>query len=72
MNLVKERYWAKVREKLVGKKSGKYYQRTKYYRRLYKQTTYSPLIFKQKYNSGLWVEEVLALCCKKESWVRIW
>ena len=53
MNLVKERGWAKVGARLIGKKSGKYYQRTNIVAGYVNKRHIAPLLFKKTCNSEL-------------------
>ena len=59
---VKDRGWGKKGEKVVGKKSGKYYQRTNIIAGLVNNKSLAPMIFTGTCNSRLfeaWVEQFL-------------
>lgn len=62
MTICKERGWGKKGEKLVGKKSGKYYERTNIIAALVNNKPIAPMIFNGSCNTLLfetWVEEFL-------------
>lgn len=62
LNIAKERGWGKKGKILVGKKSGKYYQRTNIIAGYVGKKCIAPFTFNGKCNSELfnkWIEEVL-------------
>jgi transposase len=62
LSIVKERGWGKKGEILVGKKSGKYYQRTNIIAGYVGKKCIAPFMFNGKCNSQVfnkWIEEVL-------------
>jgi transposase len=62
LTIVKERGWWKKGERLVGKRSGKYYQRTNIIAGYVGKKCIAPFIFNGKCNSQVfnkWIEEVL-------------
>ena len=62
MTICKERGWGKKGKKLVGKKSGKYYERTNIIAGLVNNKPIAPMIFNGSCNTLLfeaWVEEFL-------------
>jgi transposase len=62
MNICKDRGWGKKGEKLIGKKSGKYYQRTNIVAGLVNNKSIAPMIFNGSCNTELfeaWVAQFL-------------
>lgn len=62
MGICKDRGWGKRKEKLAGKKSGKYYQRTNIIAGLVNHKSIAPMIFNGSCNTQLieaWVEQFL-------------
>jgi transposase len=62
MNICKDRGWGKKGEKLVGKKSGKYYERTNIISGLVNNKPIAPMVFNGSCNTTLfetWVEKFL-------------
>ena len=62
MNICKDRGWVKVGEMLVGKKSGKYYERTNIIAGYVKRKPIAPMVFNGTCNSQIcnnWVEQFL-------------
>ena len=62
MNLCKDRGWSKRGEKLLGKKSGKYYERTNIIAGYVNRKSLAPMIFNGSCNTPLieaWVEQFL-------------
>ena len=62
MTICKDRGWGKKSEKLVGKKSGKYYERTNIIAGLVNNKSIAPMIFNGSCNTNLfetWVEQFL-------------
>ena len=62
MNICKDRGWSKKGEKLIGKKSGKYYERTNIIAGYVNHKPIAPMVFNGACNSKLfeiWVEEFL-------------
>ena len=62
MNICKERGWGKKGEKLVGKKSGKHYERTNIIGGLLNNKAIAPMVFIGSCNTELfnsWVEQFL-------------
>ena len=62
MNLCKDRGWSKRGEKLLGKKSGKYYERTNIIAGYVNRKSLAPMIFNGSCNTQLieaWVEQFL-------------
>ena len=62
MNICKDRGWGRKSEKLLGKKSGKYYQRTNIIAGLVNHKAIVPMVFNGNCNTKLfeaWVEEFL-------------
>lgn len=62
MNICKDRGWGKRSEKLVGKKSGKYYQRTNIIAGYVNHKSIAPMVFNGSCNTRLfetWVERAL-------------
>ena len=61
-NICKDRGWGKKSEKLVGKKSGKYYQRTNIIAGYVDKKSIAPMVFNGSCNTNLfenWVEQFL-------------
>lgn len=62
MSICKDRGWGKRSEKLVGKKSGKYYQRTNIIAGYVNHKSIAPMVFNGSCNTKLieaWVEQFL-------------
>ncbi len=62
MNLCKDRGWGRKNEKLVGKKSGKYYERTNIIAGLVNNKSIAPMVFNGTCNTNFfnaWVEQCL-------------
>jgi transposase len=62
MTICQDRGWGKKSEKLIGKKSGKYYQRTNIIAGYVNRKPIAPMVFNGSCNSELfetWVEEFL-------------
>jgi transposase len=62
MAICKDRGWGKKGERLIGKKSGKYYQRTNIIAGLVNKKTIAPMVFNGSCNTDLfnnWVEHFL-------------
>ena len=62
MSICKDRGWGKRSEKLVGKKSGKYYERTNIIAGYVNHKSIAPMVFNGSCNTTLfetWVEEFL-------------
>ena len=62
MSICKDRGWGRKSEKLVGKKSGKYYQRTNIIAGYVNRKSIAPMVFNGSCNSELfetWVEQFL-------------
>ena len=62
MTICKDRGWGKKGEKLIGKKSGKYYQRTNIIAGLVNNKSIAPMIFNGSCNTDVfnnWVEHFL-------------
>jgi len=62
MSICKDRGWGKKGEKLIGKKSGKYYQRTNIIAGLVNNKSIAPMVFNGTCNTELfeiWVENFL-------------
>ncbi len=62
MTICKDRGWGKKSEKLVGKKSGKYYERTNIIAGYVNNKSISPMVFNGSCNTNLfetWVEQFL-------------
>lgn len=62
IGICKDRGWGKKGEKLIGKKSGKYYQRTNIVAGLVNNKSIAPMVFNGSCNTELfeiWVEEFL-------------
>jgi transposase len=62
MTICKDRGWGKKSEKLIGKKSGKYYERTNIVAGYLGKKAIAPMVFKDSCNTILfetWVEEFL-------------
>jgi transposase len=62
IGICKDRGWGKKGEKLLGKKSGKYYQRTNIITGYVNKTSIAPIIFNGSCNTKLfetWVEQFL-------------
>ena len=62
MTICKDRGWGKKREKLVGKKSGKYYERTNIIAGYVNNKSIAPMVFNGSCNTKLfetWVEKFL-------------
>ena len=62
MTICKDRGWGKKSEKLVGKRSGKYYERTNIIAGYVNHQSIAPMIFNGSCNTKLfetWVEELL-------------
>lgn len=62
MNICKDRGWGKKSEKLIGKKSGKYYERTNIIAGYINKTAIAPMVFNGSCNTQLfenWVEKFL-------------
>ena len=62
MSICKDRGWGKKSKKLVGKKSGKYYQRTNIIAGYVNKKTIAPMVFNGTCNTELfnsWVENFL-------------
>lgn len=62
LNICKDRGWGKKGEKLVGKKSGKYYERTNIIAGYVNKTSIAPFVFNRTCNTNLfeaWVEQFL-------------
>lgn len=62
MTICKDRGWGKKSEKLIGKKSGKYYERTNIIAGLVAKNSIAPMIFNGSCNTKLfesWVEQFL-------------
>ena len=62
MSICKDRGWGKRSEKLFGKKSGKYYERTNIIAAYVKHKSIAPMIFNGSCNTKLietWVEQLL-------------
>jgi transposase len=62
LTICKDRGWGKKSEKLVGKKSGKYYERTNIIAGYVNHKSLAPMIFNGSCNTKLfetWVEELL-------------
>ena len=62
MNLCKDRGWSKRGEKLLGKKSGKYYERTNIIAGYVNRKSLAPMIFNGSCNTQLieaWVDQFL-------------
>lgn len=62
MNICKDRGWGKIGEILVGKKSGKYYERTNIIAGYVNRKTIAPMVFNGMCNSEIfnnWVEQFL-------------
>jgi transposase len=62
MTVCKDRGWGKKSEKLVGKKSGKYYERTNIIAGYVNRKSIAPMVFNGSCNSDLfnaWIEQFL-------------
>ena len=62
LTICKDRGWGKKSEKLVGKKSGKYYERTNIIAGLANNKSIAPMVFNGSCNTDLfnnWVEHFL-------------
>jgi len=62
MTICKERGWGKKSEKLVGRKSGKYYERTNIIAGLVNNNPIAPMVFNGSCNTLLfeaWIEKFL-------------
>lgn len=62
MGICKDRGWGKKNEKLAGKKSGKYYQRTNIISGLVNNKSIAPMVFSGSCNTEIfnaWVEQFL-------------
>ena len=62
LSICKDRGWGKKSEKLVGKKSGKYYERTNIVAGLVNNKAIAPMVFNGSCNTQLfeaWVEQFL-------------
>jgi hypothetical protein len=62
MNICKDRGWCRKNEKLVGKRSGKYYERTNIIAGLVNNKSIAPMVFNGTCNTNLfntWVKECL-------------
>lgn len=62
MTICKDRGWGKKSEKLMGKKSGKYYERTNIIAGLVSKNSIAPMVFNGSCNTKLfesWVEQFL-------------
>jgi transposase len=62
MSICKDRGWGKRSEKLLGKKSGKYYERTNIITGYVNNKSIAPMVFNGSCNTALfevWVEQFL-------------
>jgi hypothetical protein len=62
MNICKDRGWGRIGKILVGKKSGKYYERTNIIAGYVNRKAIAPMVFNGTCNSEIfnkWVEEFL-------------
>lgn len=62
LTICKDRGWGKKSEKIIGKKSGKYYERTNIIAGYINHKTIAPMVFNSSCNTKLfenWVEELL-------------
>jgi DDE superfamily endonuclease len=62
MTICKDRGWGKKSEKLIGKKSGKYYERTNIIAGYINKKSIAPMVFNGTCNTQLfevWVEQFL-------------